>query len=253
MKDKIINAVIIFSLIGIAIILTKDYYTQKKMSVLASKEKIIKQIITTIPTIKPITDPLVECNNKFFNFKKGTTWKYQVKSEYNILTQKETYEDVLTNKIIEASGSSVLIETTSQKDNTKETTKIICKKSGIYNIPFPTLNKLNTIFIPNENKIIANGVWENNFNYEIPLNFSLPIDIPKIDLGLKHKVNSLIGKKAEVLVDTQISSMIPLEFTDKTIKYTLEENKGFTAFSANFIIKEIGSINLSLRLLSFLP
>lgn len=220
MNKKILNLIIIFSLIGILAISARDYFLGKRKT----KPAVIATPSPTPPTggPTPTIDLKVPCQNKYFNFQKGTAWRYKLTSEIEIggdladktkpgqTSQKKTA--FFTNEIVEASPSSVMIETQFEGDEEKKTTTLTCKKSGLYGFPYPLMiegmiENLNLktpisgfvsldksiLFLPSDESLKEGESWQS----QIGLNLNLPLPIPGLSLELENTV--LKEEKRQVL------------------------------------------------------
>lgn len=147
---KILDAVIIFSVIGIILILAKDALTKKEVN----KNKLVVK-----PTIEPnndldflkdlkhidlkkllgdskITD-WSTCQNEYFPLKEGLTWQYRITTESWQNNQKKIDQKIFTNTLIELATYSAKVQT--EIDNEKKTSTLFCREKGIFGFPFPLI------------------------------------------------------------------------------------------------------------------
>lgn len=255
MNSKILNYVIAISIIGISIISIKDYLTElNTKKIIEAKKTTYKQNIqpTNIPEkIKETKE--IPCVNKFFSFKKGTSWDYKVSVDYKILNNKQNTTEYFTNKIVATSSSTITIETTYKDKKEKDTTIIYCKEDGLHNIPFPMLNKISTLLIPPDTLITKGNFWNNYLTINLPFKLPISISIPDIDLSLKNNVYKIIDKTVEIYVDVGINTAIPIKTTDRFFRYTLEEKKGISYLGIEYTFPEIGFFKTNLQLTKFTP
>lgn len=263
MNPKNLNFIIISSLVGILIIVAKDYYYSKKNF---SKKEIF--FLSPTPTIKVKSnydlDLPVTCQHKYFNFKKGNFWRYKLTLETEFNQRKQKKELFLTNKIVYASNSSVIIET--EFERKKEKTTLICKKTGIYGFPFslPTnllpesfpFNSFNQLLNPNQQKIFLFLPAEEKLETERAWENSL---LPPLSLE-----NRVLKKRKQSVLNLGIIDILTIEsklkldqffpnsiLPKQLFNYHLGENIGILGFDSNLKLEEFGKINLSLSLVEF--
>lgn len=260
MRNKILNFIIFFSLIGIAFILARDYYFAPKIE---RKELSITSPTPTINSNPKKLDPEVVCQNTFFNFQKGSSWRYKLTSQ-----DKEYF---FTNKIIESSPSSVILETVFDNDDEKIQTTLYCRKSGIYGLPVPlvgpdmpraTVDKSkeifkmleidkNVLFMPTESKLKLGSEWLTNLSIKTSIPF-----LSAVNIGIKNKV---VSQNSQVVnVESKIESTnLPADIIKipkaKIISYSLKENSGITSLILNLDLPEVGNIKSEVSLIDFKP
>lgn len=276
LKKKIIDLIIIISLIGIFVLLLKDALTKT-----SPQEK----KVTVKPTIAPnddfknidlrnlfgqneITD-FTSCQNDFFPFDKGTKWQYQIIFESTDTNQKKTQKRLLTNTLIEISTSSAKIE--SEIEGKKIIHTLFCRQKGIYGFPFPLSNldeikqlfsffqiipdlgnldifdfkgEKNVLLIPNK-KILEQKEW----NFFESSFFNLPVYIliiekkPVLSLGWLDSFTTAASSSGEIMsLFTNVKEPI--------INYQAAKGVGITEFNLNLPTKEI-NISVKIKLIGF--
>lgn len=267
MNKKILNFIIFISLSGILIISIRDYYNEKKF--FNNKNNLPLSILTpTIKTSQNLDSPVL-CQNKYFNFKKGTFWFYKLTLNENN-NKKNRIETFFSNKIVESSRSSAVIEMELEKK--KKRTTVVCKKSGIYGYPFPLLidflvddlfknEQLKTkknflsllnqeasfMIMPEEGRLKKNNEWETSF---FPPFFSLKNKIIEekkqsiLDLGI---INTLTVK-TKLKFD---QFFLKPEIFSYQLTYQLGEKIGFLNFNFNLNLNRSKEIKLVFTLLEF--
>ena len=260
MNKSILNFVIFVSIIGLLIITTRDYYLSKKI-VGKKVDKINPTTSITQPTKKPspLTNPEIPCQHKYFNFKKGTTWQYQLMSEIEINKKKQTINTLFTNKITEASGSSIIIESQLKGEKEKIINTLICRKNGIYGFPFPLLPNsllksvpLSTtiinfikpsgpiLLLPSEEKLKKGKGWST-------------VSLGNLGISLNNKVINEV--KQSLLIQSQLkfnqSVLNQTNLTTQSFNYQLGENVGFLDLNLSLNLETLGKIKINLKLTDF--
>jgi hypothetical protein len=274
MRTNFLNLIIIISFLGILIITARDYFisnksTGKNFNDIKPTDNISK-LITQTPKNN---DPEIPCQNRYFNFKKGTTWRYKSTAEIDIKGQKQLINNFLTSKIIESSSSSIIIETqldTQGNTDKKQTNVMICKKSGLYGFPFALLpsdlinnfiqqNKFTKylkfngpiLFLPPDDTLIKNNQWRTNIEISV-----LGINIENRIVDKEKQTVLKLGNINTIAIDSNlnISQSILKNFkfsTNKIFKYQLGENVGIINFVLNLDSEELGTIKINLKLVDF--
>ena len=284
MYRNILNFIISFSIVGLIFVFANDYFfapkTERKTAVN------LTPTIKLMATINPAKiDPLVNCNSKYFNFQKGTSWRYKMYSTIDIKDKDKTapknYQYYFTNTVIKASGTSAVIETMFDNDeDEKIQTTLTCKKSGIYGLPLPLtgpesprpsvdksrelfkLGKIgkNVLFIPADNKLKPGESWQSIISIET----GLPI-LSNLNISIKNKiagqrVKTTKEKITKTILDVE-SKIVDFDLPTNSIKlpqgniftYSLEENTGVLNYILDFKVEEFGSIASSMELIDFRP
>ena len=135
MSKNVLNLIIIFScILLVAAFFINPPFGQNQNQ---TNQNIIITPFPTQPlaTVTPanILSKLVSCNNPYLPFQKGKKFTYRVTSTPKLKTEKPI---IFTNTVIEASGSSAIVETKFAKDSKINKSKMTCRKSGIYGFPF---------------------------------------------------------------------------------------------------------------------
>lgn len=280
---KILDAVIIFSVIGIILILAKDALTKKEVN----KNKVVVK-----PTSKPNNDldflkdlkdidikKLIgddqitdwsTCQNEFFPLKEGVTWQYRITTESWQNNQKKIEQKIFTNTLIEMATYSAKIQT--EIDNEKKFSTLFCREKGIYGFPFPFielgsldqfLSLFNTIpgishsfnfidlkpekiilLIP-QKKILEERGWN---LIETPF-LTLPVKLIKIsqepffNLGLKDSLEIAALSSGEII------SMITNQ-NESLISYQLLKGIGINRLEFNFSL-EMNKAKIKIELIRF--
>lgn len=265
MSKRILNLIIFLSITGILIITARDYLLSQKTKNKV-KNKPSPTITQGIPPSKPKeVNPQVPCQNRFFNFKKGTTWRYKLILEMKENGKKQQMLNTFfTNKIIEASSSSVIIE--SQLKGEKITNQLSCRKDGIYGLPFPLLptsflknlsplplkvdlTNQSILLLPSEEKLKKGKNWS-TISLPEP-GFSLNNEIVK---ETREHVFNL--KNVKVLtVQSKVKTNSPLlkliDLNNQSINYQLGENIGFLNLYLDLSLSTLNKIKLTLNLVEF--
>lgn len=260
MRKNFLNFIIILSIIGLLIITARDYYLSKK---LISKK--VDKIIPTINITQPITklplpaNPEIPCQHKYFNFKKGTTWQYKLMSEIEINKKKQTINTLFTNKITEASGSSIIIESQFKGEKEKIVNTLICRKNGIYGFPFPLLPNSLLKSIPLSSTIV------NFIKLDGPILLLPPeeklkkgkewstVSFGNFGISLNNKVINEVGQSLIIQSQLKFNQSIfnQANLTTQSFNYQLGENIGFLDLDLNLNLETLGKIKISLKLVNF--
>ena len=284
MQKNVLNFIIAVAVLGLVIGISRDYFFKDKT------EEIPRNTQTQIPTLIPSKNPetqLTICKNNYFNFKKGTTWKYELKS--NNSTQ------YFTTTIIQANPTYIVVETKFDDKQKSSTSKIQCKKDGLYGLPFPIFNfsssdsltptkqasQINSLtsflkfdtdvrFLPTSDVLTRNNSWTT----KIPLKLSLPINLP-IDITINNSVKNVM-KRQILNQGTKNTISISSEFDPKSLgqlggvmgmggvkntkedntkmkllDYTLAENIGITNMEAHLDFENSANTSMEITLIEF--
>ncbi|HLC94653.1 MAG TPA: hypothetical protein VJH96_03740 [Patescibacteria group bacterium] len=255
MQKRWLNRIIIVSIVGIFIFGVKDYLFKKK-------EIPIAPSLSQIPTQKPIpSNPEVPCEHPYFSFKKGTTWKYQTQVT---ATQEEKTSKIINNfssTIEEASPSSVLIGTSIQGKKEKITTKLSCRKNGVYGLPFPlevffdktaseaafltsVIPSSSFLFLPSSEKLTENTTWDENFTFAT-VHYETKGE-KKVTINQDKTVTTLPITTDLVFTQDVLASFN--EMTDDLFTYEIAKGVGITTFTLSADIPEDFSILATVRL-----
>ena len=254
MKEKILNFIIFFSVIGIIALSAKEYfYPDRSLELINQVKKKAEAVIPTLPP-KPV-DKEIACVNKYFTFKQGTKWQHSVDINYAYDKVSQKYSDIVTTVVVATTESSITLENTFGKTKDKITNKIVCKESGIYGLPFsfPNADKVESLgikFFPTDGEVKA-GAWKNEVGFDIPMD--LPIAIPKIGATLNNTASTSAAKLLTVKSKLDLGSLLSTD-TMKAVdfmQYTLKEKAGLNSMAINFDYPNIGSINVNIKLISF--
>ena len=260
MPTRILNYIIIASVIGIGVGLTREIVSPKK----ATTTNLATISITPTPPPQLTSSPLVPCQNKYFTFNKGTTWKYRLTTTNSAEKKTATTTDILTSTIIEASPSSILISTISSNDKKITTSKLECRQDGIYGLPVgflpldiaPIMQSLR--LIPETEILSQDQPWTEN----ISLDGLVQLPIPNLRIGLKSQVTSRSQKTLynQTLSSLTISSTLQLPqqglesfFNGNLLEYELVSGIGITQLQFNLNFKDISNLSIELSLISFSP
>lgn len=255
MNKKLLDFIIKISIIGIFVITVKDYYYAHY----SKKTEVAQTIIAPNSIVN--SDPVIPCQNPYFNFKKGTVWRYKVVSEIQSKNDKDIITDYFTNTISEASPSSLIIETKLESQKEKIKTVLVCKKSGIYGLPFPLTQILtkdlsskiplsdfsqliNSIsFLPSPDKLRKDRQWQTNIQLEQI--FSLPFELVLNNKVVEEKKQNILGLNQ--LSNIKIEANLLLKDELKDIKDYLPEK-----FFDYQLAEGIGVVNFKLTVLESL-
>lgn len=252
MNKKLLDFIIKISIIGIFVITVKDYYYAHY----SKKTEVAQTIIT--PTSIVNSDPVIPCQNPYFNFKKGTVWRYKIVSEVQSKNDKDIITDYFTNTISEASPSSLMIETKLEGQKEKIKTVLVCRKSGIYGLPFPLTQILaenlnfkilpldinSMLFLPSPDILKKGKEWQTKIQLEQI--FSLPFN-----LVLNHKI---VDEKKQNILGLNKLSNIKIE-TNLLLKDELKDIKDYLPekLFEYQLAEGIGIVNFKLTALELLP
>lgn len=256
MQKKWLNRIIIFAIMGIVIIAAKDYFFDKKEQ---------SSAITTLqtPTPQKVTPANLEipCEHPYFSFKKGTTWKYQSQ----VTATQEGKTSKITNNfsstIEEASPSSVLIGTSIQGKKEKITTKLVCRKNGVYGLPFPlevffdktasetalltsVIPPSSFLFLPASEKLTPNTAWDEDLTFAT-LHYETKGE-KKVTINQNKTVTAL--PITTDLIFTQDVLVSFNKMTDDLFTYEIGEEVGITKLTLSADIPEDFSILATVRL-----
>lgn len=248
---KILNAIILISLAGIILISVKDS--------LGDEDRFPPPPLP--PQARPlsVSDPEIPCVNKYFNFKKGTTWQYRMSTVMEASGQRQTSTDVLTNTISEASTSSVIITTQFNKQKESTKTRLVCKKNGVYGFPFPLTSNIDlTSFlqsvrlIPPYPQLEKGTSWQDNITVgETLQDISLPFTIP---LMANHRVVTVNKQSAVIIADLVVNDKtleVFNDLTDDVVTYTLAEGKGLVNLSIDIHLENAVRFQTQMQLVDF--
>lgn len=243
MRQKILNAIIAFSLVGILAISIKNAAFSKNQPSASVTPS------TTPNQNTQYNDPKISCSNRYFAFEKGTRWRYAITTAVATQEGKKTEKDFFTAVITTASASSITIE--SRYDSAKNepvTTELTCRKSGIYGIPFPFLQSMELDFLtqsvslfPPDRPLKKNDVWI----------FTLPTFAT-----VRNTINNQDAGRIQVTADVVFTDQTLNAFNDLTdalFTYSLEEGRGVTDFSLDIHLQEVVRYTMTLKLLDFTP
>lgn len=167
MSPRFLNVIIALSIIGISGVLLKERFfpTPIASPQVASAQESAE---ITPAGLSPAPDPLVPCQSSYFNFQKGTAWKY-----------KMTVGTTFTSTVVESTESSATISTKIASVKDPITSTLTCKKSGIYGLPFipitskkiPSSIMESILFIPPDSQLSKTAQWDStvNIGVQIPL------------------------------------------------------------------------------------
>lgn len=254
MKEKILNFIIFFSVVGIIALSAKEYfYPDKSQEIIKQVKQKASEVIPTLPP-KPV-DREIPCENKYFTFKKGTKWVHSVNVDYAYDKVSQKYIDTVTTEVIATSASTITLENTYKNSTDKITNKIVCRESGIYGLPFSFPNadkieKLGIKFFPKDAEVKL-GAWKNEVGFDIPID--LPVPMPKIGITLNNTSSTSSAKLLIVKSKLDLGALLSTD-TMKNIdfmEYSLKEKAGLNSLVINFAYENIGSIKVNIKLLSF--
>lgn len=282
MNKKFLNLLIAISTIGIVFLFARDTFFAPIRS-----RKLVANITPsktpTISNIKNIDSPTA-CQHKYFNFAKGTAWRYKLNSNIDIKgdtkNSSKNSEYYFTNRLVQASPSSAVMETIFDNDDEKIQTILTCRKSGIYGFPFPftgpdlqkqTLDKSkalfafgkidkNMLFLPAGSKLKVGESWQSKISVNTPIPFLSSINITIGNKIAGQRMKTTKEKTTIKILDIE-SKIEKFDFALDSIKlpkdniftYSLEENTGVSNFVVDFKLPEFGSFASSLELIDFKP
>lgn len=261
MQAIILNTIIIVSLLGILGLSAKDYFFPTKTT---SEIAVFLTPTVVIETkkIAPNDKPTLSCANRYFNFQKGTTWKYRLTAEFVINKNKNKIDKTFVNTIIDTTPTAITIETKYYPEKNTKKTVVTCKETGLHGFPFPYGEEgLNvffkpTILLPTEDKLVTGGEWQN------PIDLKLPIPFLNFQLSLASKVADVSNKKVfgikrqVVEIDSKLDAKsLPIDILkndiDQNINSHFAENIGLLKADLTLNLVDIAKIKWRLQLLEF--
>lgn len=262
MSTTILNRIIALCVAGIVVLFIKDLILKPQSDTPPTS---VQQTITTAPIRKlDNQDTPIPCSHPYFPFIEGTQWTYQMTSRTTLSGTKKESTRLLTNTLTHIGTSSAQIESNLQDDDSTKNviTMLYCKQSGIYGVPFPLsvanddttgtlINTLLTSFSSQLRLLPARTVLQEGTHWETPLSLNFGTSLFGTDstVILVNKITDvsdqiLFGKRRHILT-VQSSYQVPI-FT-----FQLAEGIGITAFDLDLSYKDIGDINLNLKLVRF--
>jgi len=272
LNKVILNFIIVVSILGIGALSAKEYLSKKTLSQSATASFPTTSVVAPTPTSIP--DPLTSCNHTYMALTKGTTWRYSLTSEHikpstksAQLARVKPRIDTFTNTVVNVATGSATIETVFSSKKKTKTTRLTCRNSGIYGIPFPLFDleeitksqqssllsafvKLKPIqFLPNQSVLLNGNKWLTTISPQL----SIPFLQNSFSFTVENTITNNGNSNNELQVDSKIDTSslpIPIFETQSTI-YTLSPKKGPTDLSIKIESSMIGNINIQLKLLGF--
>ncbi|OGK19651.1 hypothetical protein A3D80_01950 [Candidatus Roizmanbacteria bacterium RIFCSPHIGHO2_02_FULL_40_13b] len=249
MNSRILNAIIIVSLVGIVGISLHDRFFPKKEVVVQAPT--ITQAPVVVESAKSSQDTsTAPCQSDYFNFKKGSAWKYKL-----------LVGDVTTSTITATTSSSVTITTVFPKKEPVETV-LTCRKTGVYGLPLallpesPLQSILSTIsgsvlLISTNDTLKVNSSWESPIDINLKIPF-ISTDGVKVVSTVEKQVGDTLTISSKLILGSIPEGLSPIK-NGKVIEYQLQKNVGIK--SLKFLVGESASATGSgqLNLVSFTP
>ena len=264
MSKAMLNAIIVLSIVLLVIaFFINPPFSQPKTTDNASP---VVSLITPFNTLSLVneptgtpSDPLIPCNNLYFPLHKRELQTYKATMQSK---KKNNVSVSFTNYVIEASGSSVILESKIAGVNKPTKQTIICRKSGMFGFPFPTslfleendktkqlstLGNLDSIFsiltlIPNGD-ILSTGkkyklplsldLLENDLLKNLPITIALSGTVVKREIipSGNFKPNEERVILSEIIKPSFDSVQIPLPNSSIQIDITLIKDVGILEYS----------------------
>jgi hypothetical protein len=264
MKTFFLNLIIAGSLIILIVVSVKEYFIDKTKKPFSDSSK---KTTGVTPVITKLLEKPVICNHRFFSVKKGNQQKYTLLSTYVLSGKNSTFTALITTEVKEASGSSIIIESSAPIINWKQTTTLTCTNNGIYGHPIPYfIAKLDgqkpfilildakDLLLPTEETILTDRVWESSINLSSVLSNMIPIPL---SLPLKNTVELLSSDSADITVPQTLQFSSSLSFADNTLgifkeiiapklNFTFTSKSGIEKVTVKAEIPSIGKIESTL-------
>lgn len=252
---KIINGVIIVSLFLLVIaFFVNPPFAQNTTNIpnksLTGQDLIITPLVITPTIVEKNSSKPIPCDHPYFPLVKGASFDYKLEYKTDKIVNKPL---LFTNKVIEASGSSAIIETKIIGTKIISNQKISCRDSGIYGFPFlsaimhtgagtkeqlalaQTLEKTfnNMFLIPDYNSLIDKKSW----NVPVKLE-NLPIPISLIFQGKSVLNQDQIISIQQTIRPTIDFLALPDLSTKVQIEAELKEGIGIISYTIEITDKK---------------
>lgn len=235
MSPRFLNVIIALSIIGIAGILLKERFFSAPTA--ASQVVSAQARVEITPSTAP--DPLIPCQSSYFNFQKGTSWKYKLSAGTTFIST-----------IVENASSSATISTKIASAKEPIVSKLTCKQSGIYGLPFiPITSKsippslMNSLlFLPPDVQITKGSVWES------PINIGVQIPFTSKGIAISSTVRKVTENSVTVGSTINVGSgllpenIVPNKNGD-ILEYTLTKDLGVSAMTVAGITATLTEFN----------
>lgn len=222
MTNAILNRIIVFCIIGIAIVIPIKQLFKQNQKIESSfnynRQVIISPTIVISDNIKANDYQLINCNSKFFDIKISSKRYYNLKiSQVDGMDLKKTDVSFFTT-VTNATGSSILL-TTTINDKNKSDSKLSCTTKGIVGLPFDiqlvlkevlkdqtvisnfSSDVFDIVTIPPDNKLVVNSSWTDKITF-IPNFFELNLNSKVI--GKSYQNYPQINTKETYTVKTTL-------------------------------------------------
>lgn len=229
MSPRFLNIIIAASMLGMLLIVVKEKYYPRLPSLIESGSGTGGQAqtpqssqINAVTATK--TDPEIPCANEYFNFQKGTAWKYKLSTGA-----------LFTSTVASNSASLVTINTTLPPSKEPTTSTLTCRKSGVYGLPFfPITSKSipqslvdSILLIPNGKELTNGQSWTSTIDLGIQIPF-----LSSNGVTIKSTVEKATNQSATIASTLDLGSL-PANLSPigngKILEYTLTKGIGISS------------------------
>lgn len=227
MHPKILNIIIVVSLLGMLFVTIRDTFYPPKQSEIVASELVSPTISNKVASVaKTHIDPEIPCKNEYFNFSKGTTWRYKLSTGA-----------IFTSTVTSSSGSVVTISTKLPTVKEPAISTLTCRKSGVYGLPFIPISSKSIpknitdsiMLIPNASILQKGSEWTST------------IDLGIQGITVKSNVEKITDQTIDVASTLDLGA-IPANLSPvgngKILEYTL--TKGIGISTLKFLIGKDG-------------
>lgn len=239
MSPRFLNIIIALSIIGIAGVLVKERFFPSSVIPASAETQVASAQESVESTPSPAPDPLVPCENTYFNFQKGSAWKYKL-----------SVGTTFTSTVVENADSSVTIST--KLPSTKEPVEstLTCKKSGVYGLPFIPITSKEIpasimdaiLFIPPDAQLTQQSQWDSTIDVGVQIPFSAG------GIGIHSKVREFTDNSVTVGSSINMgTSLLPGNIqADKNgdiLEYTLTKGVGVSSMTVAGVTATLTGFN----------
>ena len=222
MSPRFLNFIIALSVVGIVGVLLKERFFPSSVIPANAGAQLASAQESVESTPTPAPDSLVPCKSSYFNFEKGNAWKY-----------KMSVGTTFTSTVVENTESSVTISTKilSVKEPIKST--LICKKSGIYGLPFvpitsksiPTSIMNAILFIPHDSTLTKDAQWDSTI--DIGVQIPLSAEGIKVHSKIRTVTDETITVGSSINMGTSLlPGVVTPDSNGDILQYTLTKGVG---------------------------
>lgn len=248
LNTKVLNAIIIASigLLFVALFINPPFQNNSGVASQPELTPYPTAHTTPLPSVintQEVKSVPVVCNHPYFPLKKGVIQKYKL-SVVNS-SKKNSPAILFTNTVIDASGSSAIIQSSIQGEKTTSKQKILCKSNGIYGFPFlsavlksdagtkkqkdEALEFRNiaekVLLVPDVDSLTNKKKWNTNIKLE---NLSLPISLDVNGTTMTQNADTISYKQTVLPTFSGIS--LPNMGALITIETKVSKNVGIVQY-----------------------